>query len=137
MTNDIPAPGTYNPSDLDSTTNSYILSTNKNNAVKKFVTPVKPKHPPAVDYHFSRAGDDTPGPGSYTITSDIGVVFQQSVSATRNSRLNTIQDGRLSKFSRGTNNMSELSTYQAGDFDRSNSNIVKSTYTPTKRKVRT
>jgi hypothetical protein len=36
---DVPAPGTYNPSDIDSAHNSYILSTNKNGGTKKFMLP--------------------------------------------------------------------------------------------------
>lgn len=91
MTMDLPAPGTYNPTDMDSTSGSYILSTHKNQAVKKFVTPLKVKKPTAVDFSFSRAGEDSPGPGSYTITSEMGVVFQQSAGLRNlnNSRLNT------------------------------------------------
>lgn len=69
---DMPAPGTYNPSDLDST-REYILSTNKNGGTKKFMLPTTPKGNLEISQISARR--ETPGPGSYQIASTFGELF--------------------------------------------------------------
>ena len=104
MVHDIPAPGTYNPSDKDSN-NGYILSSNRNYCVPHFRQQSPPRDGKEQISVFCRSigGLDTPGPGTYQVQGDFGVVYNQSVLGnrpTRNgvvsvtSRLQTHQDTR-------------------------------------------
>ena len=74
----MPAPGTYNPSDTDSNTGSYLLSQTRNQLVQKFMKPTK--HSSKGDAEsYSRSNfvmaSETPGPGQYTITKELGQIF--------------------------------------------------------------
>ncbi len=73
---DGPEPATYNPSDVDSIGGNYIVSKFKNLGIKRFVTPTQRlvqrlrigKH--GVSLTFL----GTPGPGSYVLPSDFGIL---------------------------------------------------------------
>ena len=79
---DIPPPGTYHPQEIDSATGAYILTQNRNQIVRRFVPPQNgAKQAPSNDFSFTRSntvqGAETPGPGSYTITSELGQIMNQ------------------------------------------------------------
>jgi len=66
----IPGPGTYNPSDVESCNNSYILSNYRNGGNVKFIKPRINTNLRSKTPMNERA--NTPGPGSYILPSDFG-----------------------------------------------------------------
>lgn len=77
-----PEPATYQPSDIDSHNQSYLLSKYRTNGTKKFVQLSRKPDPKQPLSFCSRQGKsllshtlaDTPGPGSYVAPSDFGIV---------------------------------------------------------------
>jgi len=65
-----PPPGTYNPSDRDSSNGNYILSNFKTLGIKRF----HPKINNANDSLYARKFAGTPGPGTYIARSDFGTL---------------------------------------------------------------
>jgi hypothetical protein len=75
-TRGLPGPGSYTPSDIESTTNSYILSKHRNGGNVKFIKPrmdpLRSKTPMNERTFMNRTGTITPGPGTYVLPSDFG-----------------------------------------------------------------
>lgn len=72
MCGDIPPPGTYDPSDFEKDSRSYILSTSRNFGTRKYKSPTKQSQVSELSYIERK---DTPGPGQYDLPSPLGALY--------------------------------------------------------------